>query len=1056
MLPSMPSGRPARVLPRFPALAAALALTLGAAGAGAARAADDDPVPPVRPGAKPPTKKPGGDFRFTPPDEPATPGAPATPRPSPTVPKPAPLPTDPISVAIRGLSTWPGRDGVRAAETLLLAGPDAVEPVLTALSGTDAAVKPGAAWVLGKIGGPEHVPAIVRAAVERTNGQRLEAFFEAAWELDPALTKKWLFSFLVLDRPVFRTRATEFLAERITPDDRPRIDNLLHAGANKGGVRIAGLELLARTKMPDATERIVAALADPYPDVAKRAAVILATSEDETLVARLNLVAREGDVRDRSYATISLVEWSRRSRKNRFEPSTVIALAGRRGLLHPDRLPRGASAVGLAWGALDTTDPSIGSLLDSDVISVLIETAGGDHFLDYDSLVEPVFAALRRLSGLDLPATAKPWAQWWQENLTSFRARRTLSGVADADLPRSRVVFDVVDAEGRRRHAVFTPGGGDRVEGAYVLPAAAFRALVESLEDAGIFKGTDDQRQLAEEHLAARVGVMNQERRLVLTPSPDDPRHALLRARLDALEEGNLWQRYRDVAEFPDEESWWRKESEIFASADADTRQANLVAMIVRSFDDLPTDAARAEALDLLERIKADLSDQDAARLLAFATSARAFGAVEARVVQKIASLRRRSLAEPLLEALARGSSPAAVKTLADILADEGPLRVREAFADTRATVRSAAGAAAMTLLTSDVAKDPQARERIGTVLESGLRALLLDPDPVVRVEAAGSLGLLGDPTMLDKLQEIYRDGDSTAKIAVAKALGTIGGPAVQPLLVRIVGEVGPESAPIRAAALEAMARSGNAGAVKILSFYMLNDADPTVRRAAEDALVSTHSDAGKTALIELLDGGTVEASKRSIVVRALGAFDGPDVREALGRCLEDKDARVVDRAALGLARQSESVAVPYLIALLRRPEEPLRDAALEALQELTSTTFLVTGYEANADQYEAWFRTHRQGGDRAWFRDALARRGYDTTAMAGYVQGLADLAAVPVLLKAMRDDDAVVRKNADVALRRISGESYGEVERTTPKEAALDVANRWSAWWMRTGAKLK
>ncbi len=1055
MLPPMSSVRSVRVSPRFPALVAALLLAFGAAGAGAARAADDDPVLP--PGKKPPTKKQGGDFRFSPPDAPEAPTTPDEPRrPTTAKPKPPPLATDPISVAIRGLSTWPGRDGVRAAETLLLAGPDAVEPVLAALGGADAAVKPGAAWVLGKIGGPEHVPAIVRAAVERTNGQRLEAFFDAAWELDPALTKKWLFSFLVLERPVFRLRATEFLAERITPDDRARIDNLLHAGANKGGVRIAGLELLARTKMPDATDRIVAALADPYPDVAKRAAVILAASDDDTLVARLNLVAREGDVRDRSYAVIALVESSRRTRKNRFEPSTVIAMAGRRGLLHPDRLPRAACAVGLAWGALDTTDASIGSLLDSDVISVLIETVGGDHFLDYDSLVEPVFTALRRLSGLDLPATAKPWAQWWQESMGSFRARRTLSGITDADLPRSRVVFDVVDAEGRRRNSVFTPAGGDRIAGAYVLPAPAFRALLESLEDAGIFKGSDDQRQLAEEHLAARVGVMNQERRLVLTPSVDDPRHALLRARVDALVEGNVWQHYRDVAEFPDEDAWWRKEAEIFASADAETRQANLVAMVVRSFDDLPSDADRAEALDLLERIRADLSDQDAQRLLAFATSARAFGAVEARVVQKIASLRRRSLAEPLLEALARGSSPAAVKTLGDILADEGPMRVREAFADPRPTVRTAAGAAAMSLLTSDVSKDPQARERIGTVLESGLRALLADPDPVVRVEAAGALGLLGDPTMLDKLREIYRDGDTVTKIAVARALGTIGGAAVQPQLVGILGEVGPESAPIRSAALEAMAASGNAGFVKILCFYMLNDADASVRRSAEAALVTTRSDAGKEALIELLDGGTVETAKRALVVRALGAFEGPDVRESLGRCLEDKDAAVVDQAALGLARQSESVAVPYLITLLRRPEEPLRQTALDALQELTSTTFLVTGYEANADQYEAWFRAHRQGGDRAWFRDALARRGYDTTAMAGYVQGGADLAAVPVLLKAMRDDDPVVRKNADVALRRISGESFGVVERTTAREDSVTVANRWSAWWMRTGAKLK
>ena len=1038
-------------------LSLALLLAL-AAGAEPARAADDGPVaPPI--GPKRPTEKSGG-FKFSPPDAPdgAKPPAPPTAASGPggtKSSKPPPLATDAISVAIRGLSTWPGQDGVRAAETLLLAGPEAIQALVDALATGDATVKPGAAWVLGKTGGAEHVPVILRAAVDRSNGQRIETFFEAAWELDPALTKKWLFSFLSLDRPVFRKRATEFLAERITPEDRPRIDALVSAGAKHQGVRIAGLELLARTKAPDALEQVIAALGDPWPDVARRAASILAPATDDAMAARLNKLARDGEVRERSYATLSLVEASRLARVSRFEAATLPALAGRRGLLHPDRLPRVASAIGLAWGAIDSTDPAIGGLLDNDVVSVLIETAGGDHFLDYDAVLEPVFVSLRRLSGLDLPATAKPWAQWWQENLGTFHARRTLTSVGDADVAHARVTFDRVDAEGRRHHAAFTPEGGDRVEGAYVLPSAAFRALLESLEDAGVFKGSDDQRQLGDEHVAVRVGVLNQERRLVLAPSIDDPRYALVAARLDALEEGNVWQRYRDVSEFPDEDAWWQKQSRLLGSVDAETRRGWLVTMIVRSFDDLHTDADRAEALDRLEAPGVVLGDSDATTLLTFATSSRSFGPIEARVVKLVAGLRRRTLSEPLLEALARGTSPAAVETLAGILADEGPLRVREAFADPRPTVRVASGEAAMKLLESDVAKDPQAKERIGSVLESGLRALRADPDPVVRVKAAGALGMNGDPTMLEKLQDIYRDGDGSTKIAVADALGRVGGAAVQPLLVRIVGEVGGDSAPIRAAALEAMARSGNKEFVRILAFYMLNDADVAVRRSAEAALVSTRADEGRTALIELLDGGTLDAAKRVVVVRALAAFDGADVRQALGRHLEDKDHRVADQAALGLARQSEAVAVPNLIAILRRPEEPLRQAALEAMQELTSTSFLVTGYEANADQYEAWFRTHRQGGDRAWFRDALARRGYDTTALSGYVQGKADLDAVPTLLTALRDDAPVVRRNADVALRRVSGESFGAIERSTSREEAGAIANRWSTWWMRVGARV-
>ena len=194
-----------------------------------------------------------------------------------------------------------------------------------------------------------------------------------------------------------------------------------------------------------------------------------------------------------------------------------------------------------------------------------------------------------------------------------------------------------------------------------------------------------------------------------------------------------------------------------------------------------------------------------------------------------------------------------------------------------------------------------------------------------------------------------------------------------------------------------------------------------------------------------------MEGPKRARLLRALGRFEGPVVRETLGRYLEDADVHVVDQAALGLARQSEGVAVPYLVAILRRPEEPLRPNALDALQELTSTTMLVQGYEANADQYETWYRAHRKVGDRAWYRDALTRKGYDTRRSSGYVQGEADRKGVPVLLKALRDDDPVIRRNADVALRRISGVAFGahraDARRATRRRA---VADRWVDWWSR------
>src|SRR5437016_8112046 len=94
------------------ALVSLFAATLSGAPRAAFPAGDE---PPKRPGSKPA----GDGFKFTPPSAPARPSEAAKPPPG----KPADAPKDPLEQAVRGLATWPGLDGVKAAETLLLAGP---------------------------------------------------------------------------------------------------------------------------------------------------------------------------------------------------------------------------------------------------------------------------------------------------------------------------------------------------------------------------------------------------------------------------------------------------------------------------------------------------------------------------------------------------------------------------------------------------------------------------------------------------------------------------------------------------------------------------------------------------------------------------------------------------------------------------------------------------------------------------------------------------------------------------------------------------------------------
>src|SRR5262245_5093440 len=102
--------------------------------------AEDAPRPP---------KGRGDGFHFSPPDEPTT--SPATPAPSPAMGESArPEPLTEGDLLVKRLGTWPSPDGIRAAESLVLMGDASVTIALEALTRGDVAVRPGAAWVLGK------------------------------------------------------------------------------------------------------------------------------------------------------------------------------------------------------------------------------------------------------------------------------------------------------------------------------------------------------------------------------------------------------------------------------------------------------------------------------------------------------------------------------------------------------------------------------------------------------------------------------------------------------------------------------------------------------------------------------------------------------------------------------------------------------------------------------------------------------------------------------------------------------------------------------------------
>ena len=983
------------------------------------------------------------------------------------------MPQTPIEEEIVQLRSWPDRKATRAAEKLFLRGTEIVPVLVQTLNQGDPSVHAGTAWVLGKVGEPAHVPIILRAAAKRPNASRASVFFKAAYGLDAKVTRRWLISFLTLStKPIFRDKAAQFLATKVGPDDQDRILNLLDA--DKPHVRIAGLRLLVPAEVPDADERLIQALGDLAPAVAYEGTRLLAARGTPEMTTRLNGMARDAGARERSYAILALVEIARASGGNPFEPETVAELTGRRGILHPETFPRGTAAVGLAFGALDSRDPNVAVLLDSRVIDTLINSLGGSHFRDFGSFAPSAFAALRRLSGKDLPDTAVAWAKWWSGARASFRARRPLQDLDPADVPQAYVEFEAIDATGRRTMVSFVAEGGAERKGAFLLKRQVFEGLVGFLEDEGLFAQEERGGSLAAEHVAVTLGVLNQRKRMTVSAEvvgageveklSNKQKYDRMRMRMEALLDTNIWQRYRDADKWPDHLAWWKQNVDPLMQASPEERKAMLQSAIVYSYDDLENDMQRAEALGRLQAMEAHLTSAEVRQLVGQLTSATTFGDMEADALKWIIAQGHEDAREEMLEAVANRREPEAQLILAGMLADAGVERIRSAFADERPIVRASASHASRLYVESDAVRELEPQERVAAYgrLRPGLEVLSVDEDPAVSVRALLALAYLGEPGIVKKLEQLYRGGNFNVKLEVTRALGYVPDRSAHQLLTRVMAEERSDgkSGALRAAALEAMARTNHKDAVRLLRFYLLNDRDDRVQEAAGRTLAELGTDEARFAIIEHLTGGEPDSERRARLVDVLGRFDAPIVPTMLRKYLGDRSATVQASAALRAADHNMSEAFPFLLRLLRKGVGVKRDHAREALEDLTVVRFNETGYTALAQEYESWYEDPRIKGltDRHWFREALKKKGYDVGPLNTYIEDKQDLSAVPMLTRALRDHDPLIRRGAAIALNRLTGRSFGKVTRDTSLADAEKIADQWAGWLLRlrSGARKK
>jgi hypothetical protein len=127
--------------------------------------------------------------------------------------------------------------------------------------------------------------------------------------------------------------------------------------------------------------------------------------------------------------------------------------------------------------------------------------------------------------------------------------------------------------------------------------------------------------------------------------------------------------------------------------------------------------------------------------------------------------------------------------------------------------------------------------------------------------------------------------------------------------------------------------------------------------------------------------------------------------------------------------------------------------AAVRHLQLLTSCAFEAESFARQAENYEGWATAHGTGHARHWYRDALEQRGYDVRPLAPWCEadGLAPPPddVVPLLLKALRDKDWFVQRNASFLLNlRLGAAAPDEIDYATAPEEAEKAIRAYHSWW--------
>lgn len=318
------------------------------------------------------------------------------------------------------------------------------------------------------------------------------------------------------------------------------------------------------------------------------------------------------------------------------------------------------------------------------------------------------------------------------------------------------------------------------------------------------------------------------------------------------------------------------------------------------------------------------------------------------------------------------------------------------------------------------------------------LKELFAHRDGRLRALAARQAGRQRDPAWTSTLEGLLRDKEAPVRAAAVWALARLGDlQAVEAIQALARQEESPQ---VHREILYFAGEVPFAGALEIL-VRGLSAFDQELRFTAIKALGRTRQPRAADVLAGLVASEPGGRSGR-LAAETLTAWGGPSVRAAVRLLLKNPSPAVREEATWILAEVLDGGVVPALIDWLADPAREARARA--ALVGIACVDFP----REPASGFRRWFEQRGTLPDTAWFVEALRSAGYPITFGAPDLLPGAGLAAggeLVALLQGARE--WYFRVQAARRLQELAGRDFGTVTAATPRPTLEAIAEAWQGW---------